>query len=109
MVERIFPKQIGDEYRGHRLALWLLGALLALKMVMSVNSIFNTAYVAVGADGFRLGSYGADGARAVLMLFALTALGQLALTILGVIVLMRYRGLVPSSSSCCLPNMRLGG
>ena len=51
MLERLFPKQFDDQFPGKRPALWLLGFLIALKLVMSVNSIFNTASVASGADG----------------------------------------------------------
>ncbi len=95
MLERLFPKQLDNRFDGHRLALWLLGAYLALKLVMSVNSIVNAGSVASGADGFRLESYGGDGANAVLMLFALVALGQLTLTVLGITALLRYRAMIP--------------
>jgi hypothetical protein len=95
MLERLFPRQIDNRHPGRRAALWLLGAYLALKLLISVNSILNAEAVATGADGFRLETYGADGARAVLMLFALTALGQLALTLLGCLALVRYRAMVP--------------
>ena len=95
LIHRIFPSQFDNRFDGHRLALWLLGGLLALKLLMSTNSILNTASVAVGADGFPLESYGAAGARAVLMLFALTSLGQLMLAVLGLLALVRYRAMVP--------------
>ena len=95
LVRRVFPQQFDNRSEGHRAALWVLGALLALKLVVSINSILNTAKVAVGADGFRIESYGAEGGRAVLMLFALSALGQLALALVGVAALVRYRSMVP--------------
>ena len=95
MLERLFPKRIDNCLEGRRAALWLLGAYVALKLVMSLNSIFNAASVAAGADGFRLESYGADGARAVLMLFSLSALGQLALALVALTALVRYRAMVP--------------
>jgi hypothetical protein len=62
---------------------------------MSLNSIFNTAEVAGGADGIPLESFGAAAARQVLLLFALLALGQLALTLVALTALIRYRALVP--------------
>ena len=95
MLSRLFPAQADNSFDGHRAALWLLGLFVALKLMMSLNSIFNTQSVAVGADGFRLESYGADGARAVLMLFALMALGQLVIALTALTVLVRYSGLVP--------------
>ena len=95
MFERLLPKQFDNRFEGKRLALWLLGLLLALKIVMSVNALVNTAAVATGADGFPLESYGGDGARAVLRLFAMSSLGQLALGLVGVVALLRYRAMVP--------------
>ena len=95
MLERLFPRQADNRFGGQRLALWLLAILIGLKLVVSLNSILNTASVAEGADGFRLASYGADGARAVLMLFALGAVANLVMALLGVAVLVRWRAMVP--------------
>ena len=95
LVERLFPSQFDNRYDGWRTALWLLGLLLFLRLAMSINSIFNTEEVAAGADKFPLASYGADGARAVLMLFALHSLAELMLALVGVLALVRYRAMVP--------------
>lgn len=95
MLNRIFPGQADNTFGGHRAALWLLGLFIALKLVMSVNSILNTASVAIGGDGLPLDSYGPAAARAVLMLFALTALGQLTITVFALTTLIRYRAMVP--------------
>lgn len=93
MMERLFPKQLDKHFEGHRAALWLLGLLLGLKLVMSFNSIAFTAKIAGEADGFPLKSYGGDGARAVLMLFEMVAVGQLALAAAGLIAIVRYRSM----------------
>jgi hypothetical protein len=95
MLNRLFPRQADNAFDGNRAALWLLGLFIALKLAMSVNSILNTASVASGADGLPLDSYGPAAAQTVLMLFALTALGQLALAAIALTVLIRYRALVP--------------
>lgn len=62
---------------------------------MSTNSIFNTQSVAAGADGFPIDSYTPHAARAVLMLFALTAVGQLTIAVIALAALVRYRAMVP--------------
>ena len=92
---RLLPTQADNRWHGHRAALWLLGLFVALKLLMSINSILNTRSVAVGADGFPLHLFGEEAARAVLMLFALVSLGQLALALIALLVLIRYRALVP--------------
>ena len=94
ILGRLLPRQVDNRFEGHRAALWLLGLLIALKLVMSVNSILNTESVAVGADGIPLDSFGPAAARVVLTLFALTSLGQLMLELVALTVLLRYRALV---------------
>lgn len=95
VLRRLFPGQVDNSFGGLRPALWLLGLLIALKLVMSLNSIFNTASVAAGADGIPLESFGQAAARTVLLLFALMSLGQLFLTLIALTALVRYRALVP--------------
>jgi len=95
MLSRILPSQADNRFEGLRPALWLLGLLILLKLAMSLNSIFNTAEVAAGADGIPLASYGPAAAREVLLLFALMALGHLVLTLIALVTLIRYRALVP--------------
>jgi hypothetical protein len=95
MIARLFPRQMDNGYQGQRLAVWLLGLLVALKLVIALNSMINTEMVAAGADGFPLDRYGPEGAHAVLMLFATGATAQLTLGLLGVAALVRYRAMVP--------------
>lgn len=95
LLDRLFPRQVDNRFDGHRSALWLLGLLIALKLIVSLNSIFNTAQVAQGADGIPLDSFGPAAARQVLVLFALLALGQLMLALIGLAALIRWRALVP--------------
>lgn len=95
MLERLFPRQADNGFEGLRPALWLLGLLIFLKLAMSLNSILNTESVAAGADGIPLASYGPAAARQVLLMFALLALGQLAITLVAFAALVRWRALVP--------------
>jgi hypothetical protein len=95
LAGRLFPEQADNRFEGLRPALWLLGLLIFVKLAMSVNSILNTEKIAGGADGIPLASFGPAGAREVLLLFALMALGHLALTLIALTVLVRYRALVP--------------
>jgi uncharacterized membrane protein len=95
MIDRIFPRQIDNRYRGHRIALWLLALLIAVKLVMGVNSVVNTRSVATGADGIAIDTLSADAAATMLRLFAAVALGQLVLTLQALLALVRYRAMVP--------------
>jgi hypothetical protein len=95
LLERLLPRQADNRFDGYRAALWLLGLLIALRLIISIRSILDTVSVAQGADGIPLDSFGPAAAREVLLLFALTALGHLVLTLIALIVLIRWRALVP--------------
>lgn len=94
-MSRLFPREVDNCFAGYRAALWLLALLVTLKLVMSINSIFNTAAVAQGADGIPLDTYGTAAAGTVLMLFALMSLGQLTIALFSAAVLIRWRAMVP--------------
>ena len=62
---------------------------------MSLNSIFNGRVVVSSADGVPLDTFTPSGARTVVSLFALLGLSNLVIALLGILVLVRYRALVP--------------
>lgn len=89
------PRQADNDFHGYKAALWIFGLILLLRVVMSVNSIFNGHLVASSADGIPLDSYTPAGSRAVVALFATLGLSQLALCVVGILVLVRYRAIIP--------------
>ena len=91
----LFPRRADNDYSGYKAALWIFGLILLLRVTMSVNSIFNGHLVASAADGIPLDSYTPAGSRAVVSLFATLGLAQLALCVVGILVLIRYRALIP--------------
>lgn len=95
MLDRILPRHADNTYRGFRLALWLFALLVLMKLAMSVNSIFNGRGVATSADGIPLDTFTPAGAQAVVSLFASWGLAHLTIGLLCIVVLIRYRALVP--------------
>jgi hypothetical protein len=51
MLNRLFPAQIDNRYRGYRLALWLLYPITFLNAVIDLASIFSPDGGAQSADG----------------------------------------------------------
>lgn len=94
MLERILPRNVDNTYRGHGLALWLFAAVLLMKGVIGVNTIFNGREVAVSADAIPLDAYAPACARAFVSMAAAWALAQLTITLPCVLVLFRYRALL---------------
>jgi hypothetical protein len=95
MLERVFPSAADFTYRGSRIALWLLGLVLVLKLAIALGAIFNGHHAATVADGIPIDTYTPQGAQAFLSLFASLGLSQFMLAALGVVLLARYRALVP--------------
>jgi hypothetical protein len=95
MLDRILPRSLDNTYRGQKLALWLFGLLVLMKSVIGLNSIFNGAAVMTTADGIALTTYPAAAAQNLVALWALIGLAHIVMGVLGVLVLVRYRGMVP--------------
>jgi hypothetical protein len=95
MLNRFLPQTLGNNYRGHKLALWIFALLLLIKTVMSVNSIVIGHMVAAGADGIPIDTFTPAGAQTVISAFAIWGLAHLILCLIGLVVLLRYRALVP--------------
>ena len=95
MLNRLLPPTIDNTYRGHRLAIWVLALLVLLKTIMSLNSIFNGYDVASSADGIPLDTYPTPAARTIVSLFGLLGLGHFVLCVLCMLVLVRYRSMIP--------------
>jgi hypothetical protein len=95
MFNDLLPRSIDNTYRGHKLALWLFGLLVFMKAAMSLNSIFNGALVASSADGLPLDTYPPAAARTIVFMFAAWGLSQFMICLLGILALVRYRGMIP--------------
>ena len=95
MFNQLLPHRIGNTYRGHKLALWLFALLVFLKVTMSLNSIFNGYSVVTSADGIPLDTFPAAAAQAVVTLFAILGLSNLMICLLCMLVLVRYRSMIP--------------
>jgi hypothetical protein len=94
-LNQLLPSQVDNTYRGYRLALWLLSVLVLLKLVIGFNSIFRGEMVASSADGIPLATFGPAGAQTVVALFALMGCSSLIMALLCILVLVRYRALIP--------------
>ena len=94
MLNPLLPRHV-DTFRGHKLALWIFGVVIIVRGIMSVNSIVNGRTIASSADGIPLDTYPPAAASTLVALFALLGLANLMLALMGIVVLVRYRALIP--------------
>jgi hypothetical protein len=95
MLNQIFPHQCDNNYRGHKLALWLFALLVLMKLGMSLSAIFDGYNMARSADGIPVDTLTSGGAEAVVSITVLLGLSHFLLGSLGVLALIRYRAMIP--------------
>ncbi|HUO89496.1 MAG TPA: hypothetical protein VMU08_10005 [Rhizomicrobium sp.] len=95
MLSLLLPRQFDNTFRGWRLGLWLFVPVLIVRLGIGFKSMLSPYETAMNADGIPLDSFGAAGANEAVALFALLGLAGAVLALLGVLVLLRYRSMIP--------------
>ena len=95
MLESIFPRHVDNTFRGHKLALWLFGFILLMKTAQGAAVLFGGASIVSSADGIPLDTYAVPAAQTIVSLWALLGLTRLLISLLCLLVLVRYRSLLP--------------
>jgi hypothetical protein len=95
MFDKLLPQRIDNTYRGYKVALWLFGLVVGVRITQSVLVIFNGYSTAKNADGIPLDTYTPAASQTVVALFAQGALSRLLISLLCLLVLARYRSAIP--------------
>ena len=95
MLEKLLPRQVANNYRGHPLAKWGLVALTAMTVARSLIHMFAEDGGAQSIASIPLAKFTAAGADALITLFALWGLSQLIIGLVYALVLWRYQSLIP--------------
>lgn len=95
MLRKLFPQQIDNSYSGSKLALWILGLILILRIAQSALVIFNGYSTAITADGIPLDTYAPASAQTIVAISALSAVARLLICLICILVLIRYRNATP--------------
>ena len=95
LSERLFPRQVDNTYTGSKIALWVFAFVITIRAIQSIMIMVNGYSIAQSADGIPLESYPAAAAQTIVAIFALSSLNRLIISLIGAVVLIRYRGAVP--------------
>ncbi len=95
MLNRIFPERIDNHFRGHKIALWIFALITVMTLSRSLTHIFRSDGGAQTVSHIPLDKFVNGGAQTVIWAFAAIGLSQLLLGLLFVVVLLRYRAMIP--------------
>jgi hypothetical protein len=95
MLSQLFPRLADNRYRGSRIALWLFGAVVLMRLAIALGCIFNGYNAAASADGIPLDTFPPAAAGTIVSMFAAWGLAQVFIGVICVLVLVRYRSMVP--------------
>lgn len=94
-LTRLFPRQADNSYQGSPIALWVFIVITFGTLARSLVHMFASDGGAQSIATIPLDSFTENGAASVILIFALWGLSQLLLGLIYVIVLWRYRNLIP--------------
>jgi hypothetical protein len=95
MFGRLFPKEFDNAYRGHWLALVILGLLLFLRLAQTGIGLVNPVLVIRGPDGILFDTFNAPAQAAFTYVFRLLSFLNILVCLIGVLAFVRYRAMVP--------------
>ena len=94
-IKRLLPERADNACPGNGLAPGFFALVLGLKIYVGLGSLLNGRAMARAGDGIALDGFTAGSSQAVVSLYALWGLEHLAICVLGLVVLIRYRALIP--------------
>lgn len=95
MLERLLPRQLNNDYTGSPIALWVFVFITTITVARSLVHMFAPDGGAQSIATIPLDTFTDNGAATVILMFALWGLSQLLIGVIYVVVLWRYRALIP--------------
>jgi hypothetical protein len=95
MISKLLPETINNEYRGQKIALLFLWPLTALLIWRSQHHMLAPDGGAQSIGSIPLDQWSDGASQTVIAIFALWGLSQLIIALMQLIVLLRYKSLVP--------------
>ncbi|MGD2176324.1 MAG: hypothetical protein PVG71_00720 [Anaerolineae bacterium] len=95
MLDTLFPTQVSNDYEGSPIARWVFAVITSVTIGRSLVHVTAPDGGAQSIVTIPLDTFTPGGAAAVVLLFSLWGLSQLLIGIICVVVIWRYRTLIP--------------
>lgn len=94
-INIIFPKQMDNQFKGYKIALYAFYILTAVTLWRSQHHLFAADGGAQSIASIPVDTFTQAGAQAVIGVFGLWGLSQLIIGIIYLLIALRYRAIVP--------------
>lgn len=95
MLNHVFPQKADNDYQGKPIALWVFAAITIVTIARSLVHIIAPDGGAQSIATIPLETYTDAGARTVVLMFAYWGISQLLMGFVYLLVLIRYRAMIP--------------
>lgn len=95
MDNLFLPRRIDNHYRGQKLALWLFWVVVIIRAAQGVSLLANGYSIVKEADGIPLETFPLAASQSIVGMFAISGGSRLVLSILGILIFVRYRSAIP--------------
>jgi hypothetical protein len=95
MLKYLFPKSIDNEYKGNKAPLYLFYLVIPYTIIRSLIHLFSPDGGAQSIATIPLHSFSKNGSNTIIHLFAQWGLSQLLFGLLYIIVIIKYKSLIP--------------
>ena len=95
MLSRLLPPVVDNDFRGHPAAMWLFVPLVFMKLALGTVHMLRADGGAQSVSRMPLDTYPEGAAQNIVALMARMGLEQFLLGALFLVVLLRYRALIP--------------
>ena len=95
LMTTILPEKIDNNYHGKPIALWVFAAITIVTIARSLVHIIAPDGGAQSIATIPLETYTDAGARTVVLMFAYWGISQLLMGLVYLLVLIRYRAMIP--------------
>jgi hypothetical protein len=95
LLNRLFPERVDNRYLGHSLGLWLFAPIALMKLGFGTVHIVRPDGGAQSVSTIPLDAYPADAAQNIVALMSRMGVEQLLIAAIFLIVLLRYRAMIP--------------
>ena len=95
MNRRFLPRSIDNQYRGHKLALWLFWVVIIMRGLQGLSLFVGGSSIVRDADGIPLETFPIAASQTVVAIFVVSGLSRLVLSLMGILIFVRYKSGIP--------------